>query len=124
MEIAMQREIGAEPERAISRGVLGDAPCAQAPYPAGDLVSHNRYRYSAITRRPDFVWPNRRRLAVYVALNLEHFAFGDGLGAELCPGGPQPDVLNYAWRDYGNRVGVWRLIDLFEELSLPASVLV
>ena len=56
-------------------------------------------------------------------LNLEHFAFGEGLGAELCPGGPQPDVLNYAWRDYGNRVGVWRLIDLFDELALPVSVL-
>jgi len=89
-----------------------------------DLVSHGRYRYSAITRRPEFTWPGGRRLAVYLGLNLEHFAFGDGLGAELCPGGPPPDVLNYAWRDYGNRVGVWRLIDLFDELSLPASVLV
>lgn len=120
----MQREIRVEPERAVSRDVPGDAMCAQAPYPARDLVSHGRYRYSAITRRPDFVWPNRKRLAVYIGLNLEHFAFGDGLGAELCSGGPQPDVLNYAWRDYGNRVGVWRLIDLFDELKLPLSVLV
>ena len=115
----MQREIGAEPERAV----LGDATSAQPPDPARGLVSHDRYRYSAITRRPDFVWPNGKRLAVYIALNLEHFAFGDGLGAELCPGGPHPDVLNYAWRDYGNRVGVWRLIDLFDELKLPLSVL-
>ena len=60
---------------------------------------------------------------MYIGLNLEHFAFGEGHGAELCPGGPQPDVLNYAWRDYGNRVGAWRLIDLFDELSLPVSVL-
>lgn len=88
----MQREIGAEPERAV----LGDATSAQPPDPARGLVSHDRYRYSAITRRPDFVWPNGKRLAVYIALNLEHFAFGDGLGAELCPGGPHPDVLNYA----------------------------
>jgi peptidoglycan/xylan/chitin deacetylase (PgdA/CDA1 family) len=56
-------------------------------------------------------------------VNLEHFAFGEGLGAELAPGGPQPDVLNYAWRDYGNRVGAWRLLDLLDELSLPATVL-
>lgn len=90
----------------------------------GHLRSHGRYRYSAITRRPDFTWPGGKRLAVYLGLNLEHFAFGEGLGAELCPGGPSPDVLNYAWRDYGNRVGVWRLIDLFDELSLPSSVLV
>ncbi len=58
-----------------------------------------------------------------MALNLEHFTFGNGLGAELCPS-HHPDVLNYAWRDYGNRVGVWRLLDLFEELALPVSVLV
>lgn len=90
----------------------------------GSLRSHGRYRYSAITKRPDFTWPGGKRLAVYLGLNLEHFAFGEGLGAELCPGGPPPDVLNYAWRDYGNRVGVWRLIDLFDELSLPSSVLV
>ncbi len=83
-----------------------------------------RYPYSPITARPDYDWPGGKRLAVYIALNLEHFAFGAGLGAELIPGGPQPDVLNYAWRDYGNRVGVWRLLDLFRELELPVSLLV
>jgi peptidoglycan/xylan/chitin deacetylase (PgdA/CDA1 family) len=88
------------------------------------LPSHHRYRYSPITARADYSWPDGKRLAVYIALNLEHFAFGDGLGAELAPGGPQPDVLNYAWRDYGNRVGVWRLLDLFEESRLPVSLLV
>lgn len=41
----------------------------------------------------------------------------------MAPGGPQPDVLNFAWRDWGNRVGVWRLLDLFDGLRLPASVL-
>ena len=65
-----------------------------------------------------------RRLAVYFALNLEHFSFGEGLGAELAPGGPQPDVLNYAWRDYGNRVGAWYLLDAFDALDLPMAALV
>jgi peptidoglycan/xylan/chitin deacetylase (PgdA/CDA1 family) len=88
------------------------------------LPSHGRYAYRAITQRPDYDWPGGKRLAVYLGLNLEHFAFGEGLGAELAPGGPQPDVLNFAWRDYGNRVGVWRLLELFDELALPASVLV
>ncbi|MBN9051003.1 MAG: polysaccharide deacetylase family protein [Rhizobiales bacterium] len=88
------------------------------------LKHHGRYHYSAITRRPHFAWPGNKQLAVYIGLNLEHFAFGEGLGAELAPGGPHPDVLNFSWRDYGNRVGVWRLIDLFDELSLPVSVLV
>jgi peptidoglycan/xylan/chitin deacetylase (PgdA/CDA1 family) len=91
---------------------------------APSLPSHGRYRYSAIRHRPPYDWPNGKRLAVYLALNLEHFAFGEGLGAELAPGGPQPDVLNFAWRDYGNRVGVWRLLDLFDALEIPASVLV
>src|SRR5215813_380300 len=86
--------------------------------------THDRYPYSAISKRPTYDWPERRRLAVYVALNLEWFSFGEGLGAELAPGGPQPDVLNYAWRDYGNRVGVFRLADLFAELKLPVSLLV
>jgi allantoinase len=86
-------------------------------------LHHDRYDYTPITRRPVYDWPNGRRLAVYIGLNLEHFGFGEGLGAELAPGGPQPDVLNYAWRDYGNRVGVWRMLELFDQLSLPATVL-
>src|SRR5271155_5304084 len=88
------------------------------------LPSHDRYDYLPISGRPVYDWPNGKRLAVYIGLNLEHFAFGEGLGAELAPGGPQPDVLNFAWRDYGNRIGAWRLLDLFTELKLPASVLV
>ncbi len=88
------------------------------------LPHHGRYDYAAIRGRPTYDWPAGRRLAVYVGLNLEHFAWGEGLGAELAPGGPQPDVLNYAWRDYGNRVGAWRLLDLFDELGWPLSVIV
>jgi allantoinase len=86
--------------------------------------THDRYAYSPIGTRPVYDWPDGKRLAVYVGLNLEWFSFGEGLGAELAPGGPQPDVLNYAWRDYGNRVGVFRLADLFAELNLPVSLLV
>jgi len=85
---------------------------------------HRRYPFVPITDRPDFTWPEGRRLAVYIGLNLETFRFGGGLGAELAPGGPQPDVLNYAWRDYGNRVGAFRMADLFDTLGLPLSVLV
>jgi hypothetical protein len=87
-------------------------------------TSHDRYPYSPITARPVYDWPGGRRLAVYVGLNLEWFSFGEGLGAELAPGGPQPDILNYAWRDYGNRVGVFRLAELFRALNWPVSLLV
>jgi len=88
------------------------------------LPHHGRYAYSPIVGRAPFTWPNGARLAVYLGVNLEHFAFGEGLGAELAPGGPQPDVLNYAWRDYGNRVGAWRLLETLDRLALPASVIV
>jgi peptidoglycan/xylan/chitin deacetylase (PgdA/CDA1 family) len=84
---------------------------------------HGRYSYTPINGRADYSWPGGKRLAVYIGLNLEHFAFGEGLGAELAPGGPQPDVLNYAWRDYGNRVGAWRMRDMFDALQMPVSVL-
>ncbi len=90
-----------------------------SPFPV-----HGRYPYSPITERQHYDWPEGKRLAIYIGLNLEWFAFGEGLGAELAPGGPPPDVLNYAWRDYGNRAGVFRLADLFGELKLPVSLLV
>ena len=87
------------------------------------LRSHGRYEYSSITQRPDYSWPGGKRLAVYIGFNLEHFSFGEGLGAALGPRSPEPDVLNYSWRDYGNRVGAWRCLELFEQLRLPAGVI-
>ena len=86
------------------------------------LATHHRYAYSAINRRLDYAWPEGKRLAVYLGFNIEHFEFGKGLGAKLAPSG-DPDVLNFAWRDYGNRVGVWRCRDLFDELKLPVGLL-
>lgn len=88
------------------------------------VSSHNRYSFSGIGSRSVFDWSEGRRLAIYLGMNLECFSFGDGLGAQLAPGGPEPDILNYAWRDYGNRVGVWRMLELFDTLGLPATALV
>lgn len=88
------------------------------------IFHHDRYEFSTITNRADYNWPDRKRLAIYLGMNLEVFSFGAGLGAELAPGGPQPDVLNYAWRDYGNRVGAPRMLDLFDKLQLPCTALV
>ena len=88
------------------------------------IRSHGRYPYSAITRRTDYSWPDGRRLAVYIGFNIEHFEFGAGLGAALGPKSPEPDVLNFSWRDYGNRVGVWRCLELFEDLKLPVGALI
>jgi len=88
------------------------------------LKTHGRYAYSAIHRRADYHWPGKKRLAVYIGFNVEHFDFGAGLGASLGPKSPEPDVLNHSWRDYGNRVGVWRCLELFESLKLPVGALI
>jgi allantoinase len=88
------------------------------------LPSHGRFAYSAITDRPDFSWPQGKRLAVYVALCIEHFSYGEGgLGLSYSPGLPHPNTYNWAWREYGNRVGAWRLLELFEQLGVPPTVL-
>ncbi len=87
------------------------------------LPTHGRFDYHPWRGRPRYRWPGEATFAVYLGVNLEHFAFGEGLGAELAPGGPHPDVLNHAWRDYGNRVGAWRLLELLDELSVPCTVL-
>lgn len=88
------------------------------------LPHHERFDYAPITQRPDHAWPNGARLAVYLGFNLEHFAFGDGLGARIGPASPEPDVLNHGWREYGNRVGAWRCLELFDQLGLPTGALV
>lgn len=88
------------------------------------LRQHRRYPYWPITASPPFRWPQGGGLAVYVALNLEQYAFGDGLLDEIVPTSPPPDVLNYSWLDYGNRVGAHRILDLFREVGLPLTVLV
>ncbi|HUC61682.1 MAG TPA: polysaccharide deacetylase family protein [Alphaproteobacteria bacterium] len=87
------------------------------------LNGHGRYPYSAIPERPVYDWPGGPRLALFVAINVEVFPFGAGLGVDLAPRQAEPDVVNYSWRDYGNRVGIWNLIDLLDEYRLPATVL-
>jgi allantoinase len=85
---------------------------------------HDRCAFRSIEERQPFLWPDGKRLAVYIALNIESYSFGSGLIEELVPVSPQPDVLNYSWCDYGNRVGVWRLLEIFNSLNLPITLLV
>ena len=86
------------------------------------LPSHTRYGYSMIDRRPVYDWPGGKRLAFYIGTNVEYFAFGAGTGSDPAFGaGGRQNQRNYAWRDYGHRVGIWRLFDLLDELKLPAA---
>jgi allantoinase len=88
------------------------------------IPDSGRFAYSPAAGRKDYCWPNGARLAVYVGFNLEHFAYGEGLGACIGPASPQPDVLNYSWREYGNRVGAWRCLELFDQLNIPTGALI
>ena len=87
------------------------------------LKSHSRYGYSPIVSRAPYDWPNGARLAVYIAINLEAFPFGEGMGPELNPRQPEPDIANFTWRDWGNRVGVWRLLETLDRYALPCAAL-
>lgn len=87
------------------------------------IKHHNRYDFSPLPQRADYSWPGGKRLALHVALNVEHFVFG-GTGHYPAAPGHSPDHRNYAWREYGVRIGFWRLMEMFDQFKLPASHLV
>jgi allantoinase len=88
------------------------------------LPKHNRYGYSPIHKRPVYEWPNGTRLAVTMCCNVEHFAFRAGLGSDNVSATSPQTQRNYAWREYGNRVGIWNYFDLLDEYHVPGACLV
>jgi len=85
------------------------------------LPHHNRYDYSPITERRDYDWPGHKRLAFVVTTNISWHAFGKGRGHDNAKHGEPQTNRNYSWRDYGNRIGIWRLFDLADELGIPLA---
>jgi peptidoglycan/xylan/chitin deacetylase (PgdA/CDA1 family) len=85
------------------------------------LPRHGRYDYVPIHRRPVYDWPEGKRLAVFFCNNIEHFAFRAGVGPDSIGEGQAQNQRNYAWRDYGNRVGLWYYFDLLDEFGLPGA---
>jgi len=87
-------------------------------------MDNELYGYSPIVERPPLRWPDGARLALYVGLNIEHYEV-DKPSTSIFGGtaGLAPDPLNYGWRDYGPRVGIWRIIEMLDRLGLRASVL-
>ena len=88
------------------------------------IPQNKRYDYSPIVHRPTYSWPGGKKLAFWIATNVELYAFQAGIGNDPAKLGEPQNQRNYAWRDYGNRVGFWSLMDLFDEFKLPASHLV
>lgn len=81
------------------------------------------YDYLPYDRRPKITWPDGARVAFWLAPNIEFYELEPP--ANPVRGAwprPAPDVLNYSYRDYGNRVGFWRMLDVFDRCGVRGSV--
>ncbi|MCW2529864.1 MAG: polysaccharide deacetylase [Pseudonocardiales bacterium] len=85
--------------------------------------SFPRYPYSPITQREPWTWPGGRRLAVWVGVGIEDYRIDGEHVENLLPEASRPDLVNTAWRDYGNRVGGFRILDRLAELGVPPTVM-
>jgi peptidoglycan/xylan/chitin deacetylase (PgdA/CDA1 family) len=83
-----------------------------------------RFDYAAIVDRPRLVWPGGARVALWVAPNVEHYEYLPAVASvrDPWPRTPHPDVLNYGIRDYGNRVGFWRLLEVLDRHRIRCTV--
>ena len=109
------------PGIAASGLASGAARAQTAPRP---IRRSERYDDSFIFERKPFKWPGNNTLAVWFAPNVEvwHYDSAVGTGITPNPANRVPDVFNYAWREYGMRVGLWRLADVFDEAGVKATV--
>ncbi len=89
------------------------------------------YDFVPLSQRQPLKWPGGARIALIVTINLEYWDLLKESPEPYYAGGPPvipdpmpgnvPDLPNYSWREYGQRVGVWRMIDTFDEVGVPAS---
>ena len=90
------------------------------------------YAWSPMISRQPLRWPGGKKLALVITMNCEYWDLTKESAEPYYAGGPPmlPDSLpgnvadypNFTWREYGQRVGVWRLFKLFEEMGAPFSV--
>lgn len=86
------------------------------------MRDQSRFDYAPVTER-EFDLPNGENVAVWVIPNVEHYKI-DVPSTAIYPPGTEytPDVLNYGWRDYGPRAGIWRLMDVLDDHDIRATV--
>ncbi|MCH9672406.1 MAG: polysaccharide deacetylase family protein [Gammaproteobacteria bacterium] len=74
--------------------------------------------------RPNIKWPNDARVAFWVAPNVEHYEYVPDFDGKKnpWPRTPYPDVQQYAYRDYGNRVGFWRMLEVLDQHRIRCCV--
>lgn len=88
-------------------------------------MDNELYPYSPIVEREPIRWPGGARIAFYVGLNIEHFHVDKpSTSVHEATASLVPDPLNHGWRDYGSRVGIWRVIDGLDRHGMRASALV
>lgn len=79
--------------------------------------------YSPIVDRPPVRWPNGHRVALWVSPNLEHYEYLPAPSvADAWARSPHPDVMMYGYRDFGNRVAFWRMLEVFDAHDVRATV--
>jgi allantoinase len=89
------------------------------------LTQSPRYDFEPFIHRRPVRFPKGERLAILIYVNIEHAPFGTTAAAHaIYPGTMQfsPDVLNHGWRDYGNRVGLWRIVDAMDRHGFRGTV--
>ncbi len=87
-------------------------------------MDHDRYGWSHMFDRPPVLWPGAARVALWVMPAVQWFPLDIAAKPFRAPGGltmPYPDTRHYTSRDYGNRVGIYRILDVLDRRGLPAS---
>ena len=83
-----------------------------------------RISYSPISERPPLVLPSGARMVVWTIVNVEEWDIDQTMPRTvLTPpagGSPSPDIPNWAWHEYGNRVGFWRMLEVLDALQIKA----
>jgi allantoinase len=83
------------------------------------------FEYSPIWARPAVSLPGGARIAVWLGVNVEHYVYGvPALSLYPEVDSLVPDPINYGWRDYGNRVGIWRLLEQLAAADIRATAIV
>jgi len=77
------------------------------------------FPYSPIIHRPKLVWPNKERVALWVIPNIEVFALNESVRKGV---GKIPDVPSHCVRDYGARIGVWRIVEVLQHYGIRGTV--
>src|SRR5215510_871688 len=104
---------------------MNDQHSAGADKPAGQrMLPTERISYSAIVDRPPLKLPGDARMVVWVIVNVEEWDPTQPMPRTVITppagGAPSPDIPNWCWHEYGNRVGFWRMLEVFDALDIPA----